>query len=116
MKWYYYLHTNGDLIAKNPSSHNQADFNESTFVKRWWLIETEFRLDAWTLVIEALALGARIDRIKDLAQKWNLTKEDLKEYITRNITPTEIQKTGMNKFIKEILALEPNTFWNDLIK
>ncbi len=116
MKWYYYLHTNGELISKNPIAYNSSDFNESPFVKCYWEIDTEDRGDAWKLVIEALARGAKLDKIKELATKWKLTKEDLKEYILRNIKPTEEQKDGMDKFTKQILNEEPNVFWDKLKK
>ena len=79
MKWYYYLHENGDLIGKNPVAYNESDFAGNDFVTKHWYIETEDRGDAWTLVIEAFALGARIDKIKDLIWKleqiYNKEKE-----------------------------------------
>jgi len=116
MKWYYYLHTNGDLIGKNPVAYNNADFDDSPFVKCFWYIDTTDRSDAWKLVIEALARGARIDRVKELVEKWSLTEADLEEFIVRNAKPTEEQKDGMDKFIRGILNKEPNTFWDNLIK
>ena len=116
MKWYYYLHTNGDLIGKNPMAYNELDFTGNPFVKRHWYIETEDRGDAWTLAIEAFALGARISKIKALTEKWSLTKKDLKEYILRNPHPSKLQKDGMNKFIQLILCIEPNVFWDSLIQ
>jgi len=117
MEWYYYLHTNNDLIGKNPIVvDSDPEYFNSNFVARVWHIDTENRADAWTLVIEAFALGARIDKIKELTQKWNLTKEDLKRYIIRNPKPTDLQKDGMDKFIREILLIEPNTFWDNLLK
>ncbi len=86
------------------------------YVNKYWYIETEDRRDAWILVIEALALGVRLNRIEELVKKWNLTKEDLKEYIIRNPEPTSLQKEGMNKFIQLILNLDPNTFWDGLTR
>ena len=116
MKWYYYLHENGDLIGKNPVAYNESDFAGNDFVTKHWYIETEDRGDAWTLVIEAFALGARIDKIKDLAVKWSLTKEDLKKFIIRNLKPTNLQKDGMDKFIQLILCIKPNEFWDNSLK
>ena len=116
MKWYYYLHSNGDLIGKNPIVvDSDSQYFDSPFVKYTWLIETDDRGDAWKLVIEALARGARIDCIRKLTTKWNLTAEDLKEYIIRNTQPTEEQQDGMDKFIKVIFDKEPNTFWDSLL-
>jgi len=116
MKWYYYLHTNGDLIGKNPIAYDNSDFEDSPFVKCFWYIDTEDRIDAWKLVIEALARGARIERIKELADEWNLTEKDLKEFICRLPKPTEEQKNGMDKFIRIILNKEPDIVWNNIIK
>ena len=114
--WYYYLHQNGDLIGKNPIVvYSDRHYFDSPFVKKVWLVDTENRSNAWNLAVEALALGARIDRVKELADRWNLTKEDLIEYIMRNPEPTDAQKEGMDLFIREILKLEPNAFWDDLI-
>lgn len=114
MRWYYYLHINGDLLGKNPVAYNNDDFAENPFVKEFWLVDTENRADAWILVIEALALGARTERIKELANKWGLTAKDLKEFIFRCPEPTKLQKNGMDKFIKIILNEEPNIFWDNL--
>ena len=115
MKGYYYLHTNGDLIWKPAIVvDSEPEYFKSPFVKCYWSIETEDRGDAWTLVIEALARGARIERIKELATKWKLTAKDLKEYIVRNARPNEEQKEGMGNFIAQILNENPNTFWDYL--
>ena len=113
MNWYYYLHTDGDIIGRKPDAGREQDFRESSFVKFFWSIDTTNRKDAWILVVEALAMGAQINRIRELADKWGLTKEDLLEFIVRH-KPTEIQKKGMDMFIKDILLLEPQVFWNAL--
>lgn len=117
--WYYYLHTNGDLIGKSPvavDSIGAGEYFDSDFVKKWWYIDTTERGDAWRLVLEAVALGADMGRIRPLAVKWNLTKDDLKEFIVRNPKPTDLQKDGMDKFIREILGAEPDAFWDQLLK
>ena len=69
MRWYYYLHTNGDLIGKNPAVvDGDPEYFDSSFVRRVWCIDTESRLDAWRVLIEALGredivLSKRADRI-----------------------------------------------------
>ena len=42
---------------------------------------TVVRETAWLLCIEALALGARRERIDELAAKWGLTDEDAQRFI-----------------------------------
>ena len=119
MKWYYYLHTNGDLIGKNPVAvdYNGAnDYFESDFVRKYWLIDTTNRENAWTFICEALAMGARIDRAKELSEKWCLTVEDLEQYIIHNPKPSDLQKDGMDKFIIEILKLEPDEVWDAILE
>lgn len=49
---------------------------DSDFVRRIWPIDLSNRAHAWLTVIEAAALGAIPERIKELAEKWNLTNED----------------------------------------
>ena len=113
MNWYYYLHTNGDIIGKRPDNGREQDFRESPFVIKYWLIDTTDRKDAWILAIESLALGARNERVRELAKKWQLSEDDLMEFIIRH-KPTELQKKGMQEFIKNILTLDPEIFWDNL--
>ena len=81
---YYYLHTNGDLIYKRYLDAEQvADFEESPFVKRYWLLDVKDRAVAWFIAIEAAALGARPNRIKDIREKWKLTDEDALIFVGR---------------------------------
>lgn len=110
--FYYYLHINGDLIAKKYYEGIIQDFEESDFVKCWWSLDLTNRKDAWIFLIEALARGANIKRIKDLATTWGCDKEDLKEFICRH-EPTDEQKKGMDLFIKNILLFpRPDVFWD----
>lgn len=80
---YYYLHTNGDLIHKNDYEGISADFRESPFVRAFWMIDIHNREDAWGLVVEAAALEANKDRVKELAEKWMCTDQDALIYANR---------------------------------
>jgi hypothetical protein len=113
MKWYYYLHTNGDLIGKNPAYTSEADFTESDFVKTFWLIETDDRADAWRVVLEALARGARVDRVRELAEKWGLSKTDAFEMMVRNGKPPDLLREGLERFINDILRMTDEAFYKD---
>ncbi len=77
MKEYYYLHKNGDLIFKNYC--DSADLMESDLVKMFWRWQND-RETAWTILVEALSLGANIIRIKELAMKWGCNDEDAVKY------------------------------------
>ena len=79
----YYLHENGELIAKVRMEGIEADFRESPFVKMFWFIDTEDRETAWTLLVEALAAGAKKERVMDLAAKWKCDDEDADIYADR---------------------------------
>ena len=118
MKWYYYLHKNGDLIGKNPvvvESDSAAGYFNLPFVECAWRIDTENRADVWRMVLKALARGAKVDRIKELAKQWDLNQTDVKEFLSRNNKElTDDQKYGLHKFIKEILIIEPDVFWESL--
>jgi len=110
MKWYYYLHTNGDLIGKNPIVVTD-DYFDSPFVKEVWEIDTTNRGDAWTLVLEALALGANIDRVKELVNKWNLDLNDSFEMLIR-LNPNERMKNGLEIFVNKILNMNIDDYFN----
>ena len=114
MEWYYYLHTNGDLIGKNPYVvDSDPSYFDSDFVKRTWKIDTEDRESCWTLLLEALALGTRISRIKELAKKWNCDKADSIEML-RRIKSNSLMRAGIIIFIKEILLMDVNDYWKEV--
>jgi len=84
---YYYLHENGDLIHKRKHLQlkiNQImDFEESPFVKRFWILDLDRRLDLYHFLIAASMLGARKERIAELVLHWNITDDDAAEYCSR---------------------------------
>jgi len=77
---WYYLHENGDLIYKRELGDTVAELRESTFVKGIWAFDHIDRAQAWTILIESMAAGADIHRIKNLAQKWFCDDDDAKNY------------------------------------
>jgi len=79
MKAWYYLHENGSLIVKR----TPVEVEPGGFVKKVWEIDTEDRLDAWRLCIEAPIAGADPTRVKELASKWGLTDADAQEFAKR---------------------------------
>lgn len=80
---WYYLHTNGELIYKRELGDTAADIRESDFARAMWPVDDDDREMAWTILVEALALDARNDRIKELAVKWNCTNDDAIHYANR---------------------------------
>ena len=107
MKHWYYLHTNGELI------HKRTDPGEdrSDFVRRVWPCDLTDRANAWTILTEALALGARTERIRELAEKWSCDSKDLVEFV-RRATPTPELKLGVDLFIDKILLSEHERWWD----
>lgn len=75
---FYYLHTNGELIYKRFMPESDSDF-----VRAIWRVIPSERESAWSICIEALAMGARKDRVMELATKWGLTDEDAQEFAKR---------------------------------
>ena len=114
----YYLYNNGNLIATVPFP-NALDpkFFGSSFVKHLWMIDTENRANVWKFITEALGKGAKIDRIKEILDRWKLTKEltqeDLKKYI-KNQKISKEQIRGIDIFITKILKLNVVKFWDDI--
>ena len=114
MKWYYYLHTNGDLIGKNPYVvDSDVGYFDSDFVKKVWKIDTEDRSTCWTFIFEALALGARIERVKELTEKWKMDKADSIEML-KQAKPNDLMRKGMTIFIKEILGMDAGKYWKEI--
>lgn len=79
---WYYLHTNGDLIYK-PGSDAVADIRESDFARSMWPCIPTDRESCWTILVEALSLGARKSRIEELAAKWYCDDTDAEHYADR---------------------------------
>jgi hypothetical protein len=78
---YYYLHQNGSLIYKRYMDDGQvADFRESPFVQHFWSLNTKDRENAWQIVVEALAIGADPERVKELAALWQCDDKDAEHY------------------------------------
>jgi hypothetical protein len=81
---WYYLHTDGSLIYKRDTDSGiVADLRESDFVRAIWPLDATNREGAWDVLVEALAFGAALGRIKQLAQKWGCTDEDALVYADR---------------------------------
>ncbi len=76
---YYYLHTNGDLIHKRKHC-DISDFEESSFVKKWWIINLDIRIDVYNMLIHASMLGINKQRLKELIKHWKITDEDAISY------------------------------------
>ncbi len=115
MEWLYYLHTNGELISKNPVVvRNDAEYFNSPFVKKIWRIDTEDRMTLYPLLFEALALGANMGRIKLLAEKLGATRKDSYEYMVRKKKPSELEKRGLIIFIEKILKMDTDTYFLEL--
>jgi len=110
-EWYYYLHTNGDLISKNPIVLNtDPKYFESPFVKKVWKLNMNDRGSLWSFALEALANGAKAERVHQLAILWGLTIEDSLEMI-RHVKPNKEQTLGLNIFIEKIFCMELGDYW-----
>lgn len=108
--WYYFHRETKDLIWKKFEPEI-----DSPFVQRVWSVDTSDRKDAWTILLEALSMGLKINRAKELAEKWKMDQKDFEEMLLR-VHPNEEMKSGAHIFIKEILGLVPDDYWDDLEK
>jgi len=112
MRWYYYLHTNGDLIGKNPIVVD-AGYFDGPFVQKVWMIDFDKRDTLWTMMLEALAKGARVDRVKEIAEKQGCDKADSIEMLKR-MKPNELMRGGMKIFIEKILGMDVEEYWKEV--
>lgn len=80
---WYYLHENGSLIYKPNHDGVAADIRESDFALCMWPLSPADRMGAWNIVVEGLALGAKSERVAELAQKWGCNDADADNYANR---------------------------------
>lgn len=81
---WYYLHENGDLIFKHDDGGGAlTDIRDSTFCRGVWPVDPRNRMFAWNLLVEALAAGARPERVASLASKWGCDDADALHYAER---------------------------------
>lgn len=113
-KWYYYLHENGDIIGKNPVVvESDSEYFDSPFVKRVWLVSD--RPSLYTMVLEALDLGAQKIRVQEMAHNQGMTFEDTIEMLQR-VKPSPAMIRGMDRFIPEVLGKSVEEFWGHINK
>lgn len=85
---WYYLHTNGDLI------HKRFRPDPSDFVRRIWAMDPTDRGTGYIILIEAASMGARMNRVLELAKSWGMDGEDGKTFCERagfSCIPTETE-------------------------
>ena len=80
---WYYLHTNGSLIYKRELGGTAADIRESDFARCMWPMDPGDRMGAWNILVEGLALGAKPERVAELAGKWGCDDADADTYADR---------------------------------
>jgi hypothetical protein len=68
--WFYYLHTNGELIAKRFRP------DDGDFVRKVWVMRPDERESCYVILVEAASLGARMPRILELAKHWGCDGAD----------------------------------------
>ena len=103
---FFYLHTNGALIYKRLRP------DPSDFVRRVWKVDTRDRMCAWRILLETTALGANIERIRELAEKWKCNFADLGQYFIHGGTAEATLTRGMEKMCKELWGLDLNAVWD----
>ena len=106
MTGFYYLHTNGNLIFKVFRPEDDSDF-----VVRIWPFNSTDRATAWIIILEAMILGCRLDRIKELAGKWQCNAHDLVEFMLRT-EPTQARYSGVRLFLEKVHGCDPDK-WLD---
>ena len=105
---FFCLYKDGRLLWQK-SPPEQKDI----LLKHFWPVNIDFRGNAWMVALEALAMGAKLDRIKELALKWGLTFDDSIELLKR-MDPKKITKemrVGLTMFITLVLEIQINDYW-----
>lgn len=78
IQWYFYLHTNGNVIGKNPVVIDaDNEYFNSPFVRKVWAIKNieDFK----QCIIEARKMGANPEKLELLQKEQNITIEHSEE-------------------------------------
>ena len=87
LKCYYYLHTGGNLIHKNPAvvdADTPEIYFESDFVVKWWCLDLHDRIATLEFLIEAKNLGASKKRTDELCKSWLIHESEFLRYAIAN--------------------------------
>ncbi len=107
---FYYLHSETkDLICKR----TEVFKGESDFVQEVWRLDPSDRKDAWAVILEGLALGASIPRVKELCKKWECDLKDSKTMLC-TLKPTKLRKKGLNLYIEKILEMDIDQYFKTI--
>lgn len=109
---FYYLHENGSLIYKRALPGTAEDLSDSTFVRAWWPCDPTERQSAWTIVLESLARGAAVDRVRELASRWSCDARDFTEFLRRTTNPSAELRKGGRMFLEQIVGVDSDVFYD----
>lgn len=74
---FYYLHTNGTLHRKAIGGYNTQDFDESSFVQKYWVVTPNILEDLLMFVVKAKRWGANKSSIDNLIHNHHISYEEL---------------------------------------
>lgn len=113
MNGYYYLHSESKNLIFKPEVCVESDpqYFDSPFVQKVWRVDSELRMDAWTVLLEALALGCNANCIIELAKKWNANYTDSIEML-KHCEPSGLMRDGMELFIPLVFDMELEDYWD----
>ena len=102
---YYYLHVNKELIYK-PGSDSIIDIRESDFCESAWAFQSKDRGVAWGMLVEALSLGAKRERVFELAEKWGINDEDAAAYASHINISLGVDGSALTAYKKDFQDLQ----------
>lgn len=93
---WYYLHENKELIYK-PNPDAITGIRESDLCHSAWTWDGT-RQSAWAILVESLSLGAKKERIDELAKTWGCDDKDAISYA--QWLGIELGEDGSSKFAR----------------
>ena len=108
MKDYYYLHSKVNKLIFVPSVVvDDSEYFSGPFVKKYWKYDSEDKNNNWLIMFEAAALGLDETQMKQLAEEWNLTKNNLPDFMAKN-DPDEnkLLIDGSIRFVKVVFDMD----------
>jgi len=76
---WFFLNKDGDLVYESYPEKASA-LREDESVKMLWSYDPDDRGKSWSILVEAVAAGANVTEIKELAKKWNFDDNDATIY------------------------------------
>lgn len=112
LETFHYLNIGGEILV---GFHQESDLMKNVCVLGFWKVNTFDNVSLYEMIIESLGM-VDIDNISTTLSYINdmdvvLDGQHLLVYMLES-HPTYIARKGVDRFIRYILCIDPNEYWN----